>query len=87
MKEVQAVREYNVSLDSRNRLTLRGAEFENYHVVEYEDGSYRLEPRILVAPYTISRRTLQMMDRGMEKFGRGEVSDPVDPDDLLESGR
>jgi hypothetical protein len=63
MEERQAVKEYDVSLDSRKRPTLRGAEFENYHVVEYEDGSYRLEPRILVAPHTVSRRTLQMMDQ------------------------
>lgn len=87
MKARQPVREYDASLDARKRLTLRGAEFENYHVIQYEDGSYRLEPRILVEPHTLSRRTLQMMDRAIEHFDRGEVSEPIDPEDLVRPGR
>lgn len=86
MKKERAVREYNALLDSRKRLTLRDAEYQNYHVTEYEDGSYRIEPRVLVAPHTVSRRTLRMMDEAVEKLEGGEVSEPIEPDDLLDPG-
>lgn len=87
MENARAVREYDTPLDSRNRLTLRGAEYSNYHVIEYEDGSYRLEPRMLASPPMLSLRTLEMMDRAVDNLERGTVSDPIDPDDLLADGR
>lgn len=55
------VNEYDTKIDSKKRFTLRGAQYDYYHVYEYEDGHIELTPRILVhpeepppdAPYTI----------------------------------
>lgn len=80
-------REYDAKIDSKKRLTIRGARTRHYHVTEYEDGTVELSPRELIHPDEISRRTLQMMDRAMEHLQKGEVSEPVDMDalqDLLE---
>jgi hypothetical protein len=80
---MKSVKEYEARLDSRKRITLRDAEFENYHVTTYEDGTIVLEPRILVAPDSLSRNSLRMMDRSVANLEKGVISDPIDPDALL----
>lgn len=77
------VKEYDTKVDSRRRVTLRGAVFEHYHVTEYEDGRVLLEPRELVPPPSISRRALEMVDASMVSLRGGDVGPPVDPNDLL----
>ena len=72
------VSEYDAKIDVKKRLTLRGAAYGHYHVREYKDGRIILEPRVLVKPFTISRRTLKMMDSSMKNLKKGSVSDPVD---------
>jgi hypothetical protein len=72
------VREYDAKVDGRDRLVLRESSYEHYHVVEYDDGSYRLEPRILAHPDEISTRTLGMMDTSVENLERGDVGEAVD---------
>lgn len=74
-------REYDARTDSRNRLTLRDAEFDHYHVREYEDGTIELSPRTLVDP-RISKRTLEMMDRAVERIDAGQVGEEFDLSDL-----
>ncbi|GMV07608.1 MAG: hypothetical protein AMXMBFR53_38830 [Gemmatimonadota bacterium] len=44
------VREYDAKLDARNRLTIREARYEHYHVRELSDGTVVLQPRVLVPP-------------------------------------
>lgn len=44
------VREYDAKLDVRNRLTIREARYEHYHVRELSDGTVVLQPRVLVSP-------------------------------------
>jgi hypothetical protein len=73
-----SVKEYDARIDVKKRVTLRGAQYENYHVQEYADGRIILEPRVLVAPFELSKRTLDMMDTGMKNLKRGKVSKPVD---------
>jgi len=72
------IREYDAKLDSRDRLVLRDAEFEHYHVVMYDDGSVRLEPRVLAHPGELSARTLQMMDRSVASLEQGKTGEAVD---------
>ncbi|MCX7038345.1 MAG: hypothetical protein NT005_04340 [Spirochaetes bacterium] len=72
------VSEYDAKIDVKKRLTLRGARYGHYHVMEYKDGRIVLEPRELVNPFAVSRRTLKMMDRSMANLKRGVVSDPID---------
>jgi hypothetical protein len=80
-----AVLEYDARTDSRRRITLPNTGYEHYHLVQYDDGRILLEPRELVAPASISSRTLRMMDRAVERMAAGEVEGPVDPADLLAS--
>lgn len=79
------VNEYDAKVDARKRITLRGAEHEHYHVVEYEDGTVLLEPRVLVHPDKISKRSLQTVESSMKNFKDGKVSEEVDPDELLDA--
>ncbi len=76
------VKEYNAKLDSKKRITIRGAKAEFYHVTEKEDGTIKLSPRELVHPDKISEKTLKMMDKAIEKFKKGEVSEPVNMEEL-----
>lgn len=72
------VKEYDARLDIKKRLTIRGAQYENYHVCEYENGKIMLEPRVLVAPFEVSKNTLGMLDSAMNNYKKGKVSQPVD---------
>ena len=47
-KESGILQEYDAAVDAKNRITLRGAKTKYFHVTPYADGSYLLEPRVLV---------------------------------------
>ncbi len=53
----EVVRNYDVHIDSKKRVTLRGATYHYYNVREYENGCIILEPRELVAPVAIGGMT------------------------------
>ena len=64
------VKEYEAKLDARNRLTIRDAGFEHYHVQEFEDGTVVLKPRVLVSPTLLTAETLRKAEAGrdLEEF-------------------
>ena len=68
---------YDARLDSKKRITIRNPKYEYYHVVEKEDGVVVLEPRKLIDPLTISKKTLEMIDESAENVKKGVVSDPI----------
>ena len=68
---------YDAKIDSKKRVTLRGAKYEYYNVQEMDDGSVILSPRVLVSPFEISEKTLKTMDDSMENFKAGNVSKPI----------
>ena len=72
------INEYDTKIDSKNRFTVRGAEYDYYHVIEYDNGHIELVPRILVDPDIISNNTLNIIDKSVENFKNGIVSDPID---------
>lgn len=78
----EVIKKYDAKLDSKKRLTIRGARTEYYHVTERKDGTIELSPRELVHPDKISEKTLQMIDKAVEKLKEGEVSEPIDLDEL-----
>jgi len=82
MNATEKKKEYDAKLDSKKRLTIRGARTEYYHVTEFEDGSVKLSPRELIHPDEISKRTLEMMDKAMKNLEEGKVSEPVDMEEL-----
>jgi len=77
------VKEYDAHLDVKKRITLRGAEAEYYAVRLFEDGHILLEPRVLVPPEAVSRKTLRMLDATAKSFKKGEASNPIDLDRYL----
>jgi len=48
------VKENDALIDPKKRLTLRGATYDHYRVLEYADGRIVLEPRELIAPFELS---------------------------------
>lgn len=79
---MEALKEYDAKLDSKNRVTLRGAQYEYYNVKEFANGCYILEPRELTVPQEISARTLRDMDEAVANLKVGSVSAPVDLSDF-----
>ena len=79
---MEAVKDYTVHIDSKKRVTLRGAAYQYYNVREYKNGCIILEPRELIVPESISARTLKDMDRARANFKKGEVSEAVDLSDF-----
>ncbi len=74
------VREYEAHLDTKNRITIRGAESEYYAVKTFRDGRVLLEPRVLVPPDAVSPRLLKMLDRSAANLAKGKASGPIDLD-------
>ena len=79
---MEAVKDYDVHIDSKKRVTLRGAKYQYYNVREYENGCIMLEPRELITPEEISSKTLASMDQAIRNFKLGQVSNPVDLSDF-----
>lgn len=79
---MEVIKDYDVHLDSKKRVTLRGARYQYYNVREYENGCIMLEPRELITPDSISARTLKEMDQSIQNFKLGKVSEPIDLSDF-----
>ncbi|EFG33281.1 hypothetical protein HMPREF0620_0713 [Parascardovia denticolens DSM 10105 = JCM 12538] len=79
---MDAVKTYEVHIDSKKRMTLRGAEYQYYFVREYENGCIILEPRELKVPASVSAKSLKSMDQAVHNFKLGKVSEPVDLSDF-----
>lgn len=79
---MNAVKDYTVHIDSKKRITLRGALYQYYNVKEYDNGCIMLEPRELTVPDSISAKTLEDMDRAISNFQIGKVSEEIDLSDF-----
>lgn len=79
---MEAVKDYTVHIDSKKRVTLRGATYQYYNVKEYQNGCIILEPRELKVPESISKRTLNEMDKAIANFKKGDVSEAIDLSDF-----
>lgn len=79
---METIKDYTVHIDSKKRVTLRGASYQYYNVKEYENGCIMLEPRELTVPEGISAKTLKDMDRAIENFRMGTVSPEIDLSDF-----
>ena len=69
-------------IDSKKRVTLRGAQYQYYNVKEYQNGCIILEPRELTVPEGISQETMRDMDRAIANFKKGKVSAAIDLSDF-----
>lgn len=69
--------EYTATIDTKKRLTIRGAKHSHYAVQVYRDGKIVLNPRILVDPNIIPKSTLKIIDNSVENLKKGKVSKPL----------
>jgi hypothetical protein len=78
------LKEYDTTLDTKHRITVRNGKglYKNYHVRVYGDGRILMEPRVLVHPKYISKKTLRMMDMAMDNFAKGVRSEPINTDKM-----
>lgn len=74
----ELINEYDAKIDSKKRLTLRESIFDYFHVKQYKDGTLVLEPRVLVEPSLVSKKTLKMMDKSISNYKKGKVSKAID---------
>ena len=70
--------QYVAHLDTKKRLTIRGSLAEFFAVKVFADGHVLLEPRMLVDPATVSKRTLRMMDRSIASLKNQKASPAID---------
>ena len=54
LTEPKIKRQFNAKLDTKSRVTIRGAQSEYYEITEYDNGKLVLEPRVLVNPESVS---------------------------------
>ena len=80
----ELLKEYDTTLDTKHRITVRNVKriYKNYHVRIYGNGQILMEPRVLVHPKYISKRTLQMMDKAMDNYAKGIRSEPINTDEM-----
>lgn len=83
-KNISVVQTYDTAADAKNRVSLRGAKAKYFNVKALSNGSYLLEPRVLVPREAIPPRTLKMLDRSMDRFKKGKASAPVDLSPFVE---
>ena len=79
---METTKDYTVHIDSKKRVTLRGAQYQYYNVKEYKNGCIILEPRELTVPEGISQKTMRDMDRALANFKTGTVSPAIDLSDF-----
>ena len=75
---VTIVERYDVAADTKKRINLRNAKTKYFHVKALSNGSYLLEPRLLVPPEAISLRSLKMLDKSITHLKKGQASSPID---------
>ena len=68
---------YDAKVDSKKRITIRNPKYDYYHVTEKENGVIILEPRELVDPLTISKKSLDAIDESMKNVKDGNIYGPV----------
>lgn len=73
----EVIMEYDAKMDSKRRITLRNTSYQYFHVQMNKDGSILLNPRVLIDPIEIDKKTLDMMDKSMENYSKGIVSKPI----------
>jgi hypothetical protein len=76
--DVTVVEEYDIAADAKRRISLRGAKTKYFRVRMLSDGSFLLEPRVLVPLRAVSARVLKMLDQSAENFKKGLASQPID---------
>ena len=84
----QIVQEYDVTLDSKKRCTIRGKRrFDTYHVSVYKNGKIVMEPRYVARLDELSEKTLRMIDSSAKSLAKGISGKPIDFSSELKNHR
>ena len=75
---LSVIERYDVAADAKSRISLRKAKTNYVHVKALSNGSYVLEPRVLVPPHALSAKTRKMLDTAAANLKQGKVSAPID---------
>jgi hypothetical protein len=75
--KMNTIKEYSAKLDSKKRITLRGARYNHYKVQVLNDGKILLKPQLLVDSDIVSPKTLKMIEKSINNFKAGIVSKPI----------
>lgn len=73
-------RNYDTKLDTKRRVTIRNPQTDYYHVTEYEDGTVKLEPRVLISP-----EMLEQIDTAVKRHKAGHKGTKLDWSKLPEA--
>lgn len=83
-KRPTVVEEYDVAADAKKRISLRRTKTKYFRVTALSNGSFLLEPRVLVSPQALPGRVLRMLDQSAENLKKGVASPPIDLTPFLE---
>ena len=83
-REITILQQYDISADNKKRISLRGAQSKYFHVKALSNGSYILEPRVLVPREAVPSRTLKMLEQSVTNLKKGHASAPVDLSGFIE---
>ena len=64
----RTIKEYDVKLDAKKRITIRRPLYSYYHVVEHPDGVITLEPRELIKPSSLAIDEEELLDKIRENL-------------------
>jgi hypothetical protein len=70
-------KEYTARIDSKNRLTLRGAKHSFFKVKVFDTGKVILSPQILLDVEEIPEKTLKTIEASVKNYKSGKVSKPL----------
>ncbi|MGE5352562.1 MAG: hypothetical protein ACM3P0_10795 [Acidobacteriota bacterium] len=74
------LKEYTAKLDSKKRVTIRGAKYDHYKVQILKNGQILLKPQVVVDLEAIPPKTLDMIEKSMKNFKKGKVYGPINTD-------
>ena len=75
---VTIIDQYDAAADAKKRISLRHARTKYFNVKVLSNGSYLLEPRVLVSPQVLPARTRKMLERSVANLKQGAASPPID---------
>lgn len=75
---LSVIEHYDVAADAKSRISLRKAKTKYFHVKALSNGTYLLEPRVLVAPEALPARTRKMLEASVANLKKGVASVPID---------
>ena len=79
MPVVATLQEYDVRVDAKHRVVIKGSRVEYFRVAHRADGTILLKPRVLQdAPAPVSARTLRCIGKSIANMKAGKRSAPED---------